>query len=568
MPDTFLDVRDFGVVGDGQTDDTDALQAAADACVGVDAPTLYVPSQLHVRTTAPVDLWRVLQADIRGRIVGDHDGDWVLRVGYLSDQGTPSVLRLVNVRRADGVTDLPDIRVVGLKAGHVTVGATGFLQLYAESGTSPSIGSIAYNQFHLERVHRLELYGADVETGSSWINENTFYGGNLKDLRIVGTNYTHNHNTFVNPTLEQASVYIDGGVSNRLLGCRFEGSVDVELTDRTRDNVIERTWVQNTGNYDVGGITDHGVRNIVGAEQDTRGNRVELFRIDSSVPAVNGSFGLTNRAPGPESGARPGAVPVPGLERLRIPSSWSTYADTGLIPLVSGGTNRSTNDVLSYLDFSSDRSIWRLRVEFYDENRELMTSENDPRWMSTVGAWNWTGSSYFPSGNVARSRIPLLEPGPTYIRVAVETGGSASGPLEYARLTALVIPPGSDGTVKAAGQRMRKGLMQTQRPTAGSAWPGDVVGTPYAVMWLCTGRVDAALASDVSSGATTIPITEATGAPQAGDVAGVVVEDGTTDWRQVTSATGGQMQLGQGLSQDAAAGAQVVAVRWAGMGSG
>jgi len=67
---THYDVREFGVVGDGDTDDTVPLQRAADAATphGV----LYVPAECHVRITEGVDI--DLESEERNRFRVQFDG--------------------------------------------------------------------------------------------------------------------------------------------------------------------------------------------------------------------------------------------------------------------------------------------------------------------------------------------------------------------------------------------------------------------------------------------------------------------------------------------------------------
>jgi hypothetical protein len=249
-------VKDFGAVGDGATDDTAAILAAIAACT--DEETLYMPDGIY-KTTATVDFrYKHLDAST-ARIVGYHS-DIIAILGntWLENNGPSQNIQRVTRDVID--LDTPDVQVLGAKGQVITVDFCNYIQFYADTDGVLAEG-IFYSTFWLKYANKVELTTNPSPSGSltQFINENTFHINRAQHILVSGT-YPHNHNYFHGMALE--GTYDPGGGtvvplidcqvgrSNYFLRVRNEGILGVIFARGVTDCIVERGWVSASHHYD------------------------------------------------------------------------------------------------------------------------------------------------------------------------------------------------------------------------------------------------------------------------------------------------------------------------------
>lgn len=546
------DVRRSGVVGNGSTDDSAALAAAVAVCSGASKRTLYIPAELNVRIASQVNMQLVRRIDCQGTITVAYTGGPGLIVGDSSAQRNGAWYYFKRVAYAGAQSNVA-MRVVGLKSARVEVTYCDYLQLYAEAAVS-SQSSIAYTEFFLGRVPRLELYGA---TGASWINENNFYGGSIDNLIIDAVSYGHNGNTFNNCSIEGSSstIQVLKGSANRI-ECRGEGAPSVTLGSGTWANQVVGTYISSAGGHatQLKLVADGGVENVLTSAIDQRMSYRELVKVDSQSVFFNGSSEWS----APET-------PVPGFDKLALRSSFGAILDTGIVPIrgafaLDGGTNYYRNWSVLRLNFDSDVALWRPQVFGYDAAGVLIDPTVTP-WMQTVGGWTANSTNYSFGSNVQFAQIVISDPTVASIRVVVSSSSSAGTAFGWIRLLGYVAQPQPDTGVNQIIRALRRPLYQAAVPTQGLAKLGQVIGGP-AGLFTCIGRADTTLAVAASTSDASVTVTSATGITN-GDVIGILLDNGKTHWTTVNGApSGAVVTLTAAMPSAAAIGKSVGTNRW------
>lgn len=272
-----VSVKDFGAVGDGVTDDTAAINAAAAA-----HNSLLFPAGTY-KLSSPLNL--------RGKSVYADDAVFTpthsgitLILGGNSAAGYNPVQRVGTVGGGDVAGNVPSVRIIGAKHQHIWIGVATYVQVYADIDDK-SIGfnaeSSAYSSFWIRFCSRLELEtkASPTTSGQQWINENTFYLNRIQSLRVAGT-YQHNHNRFLYGSFENGTIDFVVGYDNRVEGLRGETSCDVTFASGTSSNVVLASWTSSGGYYRYPGtVTDNGSFNHVGHERwkDTTAETLTAF---------------------------------------------------------------------------------------------------------------------------------------------------------------------------------------------------------------------------------------------------------------------------------------------------
>lgn len=546
------DVRLSGVVGDGSTDDSAALAAAAAVCSGASKRTLYVPAELNVRINSQVNMQLVRRINCEGTITVAYTGGPGLIVGDSSSQRNSAWYYFKRVTYA-GVQTNVALRVVGLKSARFTVDYCDYLQLYAEEAV-PTQTSLAYTDFFLGRVLKLELYGA---AGVSWINENNFYGGSIDTLIVDAVTYGHNGNKWHNCSVEgsTSTIQILKGSCNRI-ECRGEGGSKVTFGSGTWSNQVVGTYLSSPGTHSTALVllSDGGTENIVTSSVDENMSLRELIKVDNQSVFFDGSseWGATES-------------PVPGLDKLALRSSFGTIVDTGIVPIrgtyaLDGGTNYYRNWSLLRISFDSDATLWRPLVFAYTAAGVLIDPTVTP-WMLTTGGWSTTSTRYQFGSNIQQAQITIIEPTVAFIRITIASSSTAGTAFGYVRLSGYVPSPQPDTGIEQIRRALRRPLYQAAAPTQGAAKIGQLVSGPSGI-FRATARVDTTLSSGAASSAGTVTVTSATGIAS-GDVIGVLLDSGLTHWTVVNGAPAGNVvTLTVALPGAAASGRAVVTNRW------
>ena len=236
-----VNVRAHGATGDGTTDDTEAIQAANDACAGtgvlVIPPDTYYINGTVVLNTHVSAVGATFSVGASGSItVGTTSSGQVksrlqLMLPEISSsrdratvwtEGTQSGLTISNLINAD--VRIP--YVVGFWSGVKVVGV----------GTGSVHNTIAIGRLYNNKRNLV------LDNGSGWANQNQFVGGQLTFDSAIGTAVADtrhlvcddngsygppNGNTFVGTSFEgnvpEYEVYCTGA-ENVWLNCRWEGA--------------------------------------------------------------------------------------------------------------------------------------------------------------------------------------------------------------------------------------------------------------------------------------------------------------------------------------------------------
>ena len=180
---TPVNVFDFGVVADGVTDDSAAVQAAADYCVANDR-ALYAPAGYEIYLASAVDLRSIKYIHFYSDILVDPS---IVAVPVTVGGRAQTIGGRWEFNRvSDGSSFIsgtppsrPIFRIFGSKSVRIEIGSCQYVQLYSDA-TVTSGTSNAYNSIYLHgAIYKMEFFG---EPGISWVNENFVYGGRLKIL--------------------------------------------------------------------------------------------------------------------------------------------------------------------------------------------------------------------------------------------------------------------------------------------------------------------------------------------------------------------------------------------------
>lgn len=553
-----VNVLDYGVKGDGTTDDTAALTAAVAAASGSSKKTLYIPADLNVKITAQVNAQFVRRIDCQGTITVAYTGGPGLIIGDSSAQANGCWYYFKRVAWA-GVQTNVALQVLGLKGGRVTVEYCDYLQLWADNGNAAT-SSMSYNEFFLGRAVKLELNGADV---NSWINENNFYGGRIDNLIIQGA-YPHNNNTWHGCSVEgtTSTIQILTGSCNRV-DCRGEGVPGPSVTfgAGTWANQVVGHYVSASGVHatPLVLVSDGGVENILTSALDEKMNHVELVKIDKSAALFDASSSWQATSP-----------PIPGLDKLAVRTVNGQVLDTGIVPIrgtyaLDGGIGYYRNWSMLRFNVDSDTTLWRPQVYAYDSTGAQIDPSVTP-FMQTTGGWTISAGGYTFGANVQFAQIILTSATVASIRIVVTSPSAVGTAFGYLRLLGYVPTPMPDTAAEQFKRSMSRSMFQASAPTQGLARPGRQVGSPTG-QYTCVGRADTTLTAQGAAAATSLTVASIAGI-SSGDVIGVLLDTGLTHWTTVSAApSGSTVTLTAGLPSVAASGRAVGTTTWLALGT-
>lgn len=573
----YVSIQDFGAVGDGVTDDSAAVQAAADYCVA-SGRALCAPAGYQVYLASAVDLRSIKYIDFAADILVNPAivGVPVTIGGFAQQIGGRWVFNNVSDGSSviTGTPPLrPILRVFGSKAVQIELGSCQYFQIYSDAAVL-SGNSNAYNNIYLHgAVYKMELFGAP---GISWVNENFIYGGRIKKLIIDGTNYPHNHNKWYNPTMEGADVdvqFLGGASENYIYGARFEGataSAGVTFDAGTYNNVITQTW---SGSGYSGAafrvplipVSDSGQNNLVTFDHTVMYRREMLFSLSPESMIVGNatdSAALDYRVGRPLLDKASKALIVPGLRQLST-TSFRFLGLSDLVPVEVG-------DVFSFgADY--DGSLARQVVYVFDADQKPITSEGGGgAYVNMPGVPTLTVSSgygvYSPAANQSASDLnnvttaTIVRPEVKFVRIGIELG--TAGSFRYLAAYRWSKPTGRQPSEMAS--LARDGMpMLNGAPTRGYVPLGFML---YNTATSAIARVSYAWETQVSgalsAGATSVTVV-APGAIADGDVVGVVLDDETTHWTSVSSLSSSTFTIAAiPAGRSVADGARIVFNRW------
>jgi hypothetical protein len=366
-----VSVKDFGAVGDGVTNDTAALQAAAAHARLVSGP-LYAPAGFEFYITGAVDFTGIDFINFESNIIVDTNiSEIPVVIGGFAESNTQS-WKFRDIRDdgstlvSGGSITRPVLRIYGSKCATIHIAGCQYVQMYADGNVGVN-GSNAYNQINLEIVYKFEIAGVN----GGWNNENSIWNGRLKELTIDGSNYGHNHNKFYDNTFEGSNVdikFLGSSYHNFISGARFENvsaSSGITFGSDTYNNVVEFSW-SGVGNPRAGyatdiPITDNGQNNIVRSNFSAASQKITICGINSDTGLLSDGSNWTSLGRNtPPFQVITSSDVTPGL-RLLSATSFDTILATPLIPV-------SLGDVFGIDLVSGDATWWAVSTSQLQEH--------------------------------------------------------------------------------------------------------------------------------------------------------------------------------------------------------
>jgi hypothetical protein len=269
-----VDVKDFGATGDGVTDDTAAIQAAANA-VRTTSKTLFIPAG-NFRVTQPLDFLRVRNVRSEGTIVSTITSGAGVTLGTTSNANSDLLWGHIqlNIRNAANnnaaLSGTIGILIRGVSRCTFKLSSICWdtaIEIAPQDGVGTQYVAFTVFEYIFTQIARkgLVLRTQNVGSGNGWINENTFVKCDLYPQfnalpgETIGLHFTgdfaQNKNVFLDTNTEgqAVSVWFERGIKNAVYNLRNEASgpirfgANVQETDRlVVENVVQCLYQQPT----------------------------------------------------------------------------------------------------------------------------------------------------------------------------------------------------------------------------------------------------------------------------------------------------------------------------------
>jgi hypothetical protein len=555
-----IDIRDFGAVGDGVADDTNAILNAIAAATAANARIVLPVPKKYFLITNTVNFRNLAVDGASSTIYVNTPNIGVILGGtatsYLNpDQNIGSVFRNTGLSQAN-----PSLQVIGAKDQRITVRYVDYMQVWADM-TNTVDGSSAYSTFNILYAARLDLTAGP---NPGWINENTFHLNRCLQLNITGTaTYWFDHNRFHGGTFENASsISMDYANDNKMWGTRFEvGPTTITFGPNADRNTIIKTF--SASEYSggpnspliSGTITNNGgPGNAVLNEQQTLREAVVVAEADTSDIVLNN----TDASILPESNRSTTLQCVSGLK--------------GNQPICMSDYLAAQRDDYYSFNFeganAGDAPLYRAAIYFYDANYQPLTPVAG--WVTAYTTVYVSGNSMMSTAGVAtgqwmRITQAALTAGVAFVKVAIDASNgqlpSALARRLYVTLFTLHATSNRADNAPSKSPRSRTYAV-TAMPTQGYAPLGfTCVKTDFTARYHCTSSSETTLAAANNAGDTVINVASATGFA-AGDVVGINQDDRSTFWTTVTGVSGTAITIATALPTSSALGSRVVRNHW------
>lgn len=219
-----VSVKQFGAMGDGVTDDTAAVMAAATYAAEHDL--ILCSDSASYKTADTCTISMVNHIEFEGYFTH-------LNLRHSAGNGFHKV---VKIRRADTLI------IRDFKRAHFDIGHALRVDIIADTNDTAN-SAFAYNYFTGGTIDNLTLAG----TGDGWINENVFDQIRLVNVAIDG-DYSHNNNRFYDVTLEGGTITL-GNCNSNYFTVRGENGPIVTSTPESINNIVKRTWCSTNAAY-------------------------------------------------------------------------------------------------------------------------------------------------------------------------------------------------------------------------------------------------------------------------------------------------------------------------------
>lgn len=374
-------VKRYGAIGDGKTDDTQAFRQAIEDAKENGTPLVAPYGKYLISQDLSARYIKLI--DIKGELIGDV----VFEVGGSSADGSGYNISISKLKR---------VKVVGLKNSIINVDNCDLLSIYAD-GDDSTMSSTAYCQFYGAYAKEISLDSTGDNIG--WINENIFRIKRV-DLVTMKGNYEHNNNRFEHINFEKGVLKL-GSSRNNYFSARGEGGIQVSASDDANSNFLEKEYYyrhyfgEDTGEAE-GTYTYYHINKL----QDERMLLV-LDANSTTWPISAMQYTQTGKFTG---------------------NAYNEIFHSNLIKI----------DKTFSLKAKSDVANLRVQLKFYDENKNLIkrqvTNYADGKitYLGEGTEWNYTINA-----NVSDDAVTFFPGDASYVEYRVLFGGNELTEMTY-----------------------------------------------------------------------------------------------------------------------------------------
>lgn len=326
-------IRRYGATGDGIIDDTLALSKAAAAARTNNIPLIVDDGKYLI--TSNIDAKNIKVVNIAGEIISNNDS--VLEIGGRSSDGSGM---FVTIQKAKIV------KISGVKNSIFNIGHCEKLHLFAD-GADANIASLSYCQFYGAYCKEILIESTETENVNNigWINENVFRIKRVESITIKG-NYDHNNNHFEHINFERGVLNLENA-RNNYFSARSEGGITVNSSAGSQANFVEKEYYYK--HYFGNEVSEDENGTLIFQPVNKLQTETELMRIDKG--------------------------------NKHYPIGTLLFKENGLFNGVNFNEIFRSNlikiDKSFALILKSDAANFRVQMRFYDENKNLITSEVD-----------------------------------------------------------------------------------------------------------------------------------------------------------------------------------------------
>jgi hypothetical protein len=422
-------VKDFGAVSDGVTDDTTAWEACRDYVLADPFNRVLVaPAGQHYLPSG-IDLWGVVYCRVEGNVVADNATDEVI-IGNSVVSAPPAKLSF----HSGNCT----LKVHGLSRSHVEFTRWQELHIFSsnETGVVEDRYNVSYSSFYFTEVVHFRMETDTISGTTAWMNENKFFGARITGSLVMTGDYPMNNNIFYGFKMEGIPITIDanngslGAHSNQFHDARLEFAMSFTFGQYTFNNIFWQTWSNfaNTMVWDLPAasytINDSGDNNRIVPRVYEYIEKDQLIHIDVNNLDDSDVFEVSSINP----------------DKVSVKQSAGTIVDTGLIAVTDK----------SWFTFKGDTASFFVEMYVYDEDGNPITTEPATGFKTSQGATSWNASGYWEytspvtGGNYAAN--PVADTTVKYVRYVGKTENGAVGE-EHTSVSAWIAFPQEDKKV-------------------------------------------------------------------------------------------------------------------------
>lgn len=532
------------VVGDG-SDETAGFNAAAEEARS-SRRGMFMPESLEVHIDGVVNLRYIVNLELQGVIKVGTGGR--VDIGGSSFHRVGMKLRVRRIQHASSGQVNPVLRTIGVKQAHITVDYCDYWEWVADAGNTDD-ASISYVSAYPGKIGKLVFVTRDSESAVGWITEVGFYGGDIRYIETDCDSYRLNQISFYKPCLEGGEVHITHGDRWRFVDARCEYGTKFWFGAATSRIVIEDNFSGSPHSLGPGAVVveDLGMENVVKSSYEDSYSRRSLALVDTSTAIFDASAEIAVKSL------------IPG-RKLRAEGTWLDILDTGRIPVrppLEMNEVSSAGWRLTRLIMHCDEKAFRPRVYLYDDaGDQIMDSEaaifgQGARWDAPTGVVTYSSNQSFMQVG--------LTPSVAFVRMVLSSGNAVTA---FSRLEILGFFTGasSDYPARIVSRNLDSRVRQDTAPTRGLPSMGTIVPATSGE-WVLTKKSETKTTASAAAGSKVITVSSGS-LTAIGDVIGVQVAGGATEWFTIAGINVHQITLSEALSKESPLGSIVDFGRW------